>query len=98
MIFIIFIFFIFAHQLRSGKLNQQLNGYSNGTISSNKKHNGETISNGNGHINGTCKLNGTANGMANGCNGNKASDYYIKSEDVSTIATNLTQRKVNTEQ
>lgn len=84
---------------RSGKV--QSNGYTNGTISS-KKHDGDTTIT-NGHCNGVCKTdtsqqkhqNGTTNGVvANGCS---VSDYYVKTEDITTNMS-VTQRKVTAEQ
>jgi hypothetical protein len=66
----------------------QQNGCANGAVTSNgtsnKKHDGVT----NGHANGVGKHQ---NGIANG-HSHKASDYYIKSDD---ITKNLTQRKQN---
>ena len=84
----------FTSQLRSGKT--QSNGYSNGTITS-KKHNGDKLTN--GHCNGVSKTEETTeqkhqNGAANGCS---VSDYYVKSEDITTNMS-LTQRKVTAEQ
>ncbi|KAG5673961.1 hypothetical protein PVAND_003957 [Polypedilum vanderplanki] len=85
-------FYIQSYNARKFKGKNQ----SNGSITTNdKKHDGDAAIILNGHCNGICKntshQNGTIKMDATGCN--KASSYYVKSDDITAIrTTNLTQR------